>query len=179
MTEAVTILDKEFVPYINEEQIQKAIKKMAENLNLNFKDKEVVFLGVLNGSFMFYADLARHITLNAQFSFIKVSSYQGTQTTGSVKELIGVDKSIAGKTVIIVEDIVDTGITIDFIVNQLLLNQASEIFTATLLFKKEAFKGKTPPEFTCFTIENKFVVGYGLDYDEYGRNLPAIYKLKT
>jgi len=174
----ITILDKEFEPYIAADSIQKRIKEVASEINLKYNQDEVIFLGVLNGSFMFYADLARHIKLNSQFAFMRVSSYHGTESTGEVKEIMGVGNEVKDKTVIVVEDIVDTGLTIDFVNNYLIKKGVKNVIVCTLLFKKPAFKGLKEPDFTCFTIENEFVVGYGLDYDEYGRNIPEIYKIK-
>jgi hypoxanthine phosphoribosyltransferase len=179
MMSVVKILDKEFIPYISAEEISARIAETAKTLNNNLANKEeVIFLGVLNGSFMFYADIARQITLKAQFSFMRVSSYHGTESTGTIKSIMGVGNEVKGKTVVIIEDIVDTGLTIDYICKTLEEAGAKEVIICTLLFKEPAFKGVNRPTYSCFTIENEFVVGYGLDYDEYGRNLPEIYKLK-
>lgn len=174
----IQILDKTFETFIAPEKIQEGIQALATQLNADYEGKEVIFIAVLNGSFMFAADLFKKITLPCEISFVKVSSYHGTNTSGRVDELIGLNTDITDKHVIILEDIVDTGITIDKIFTLLRAHAPASVNVTTLLYKPDAFKGKNAPKYVGFTIPNKFVVGYGLDYNEKGRNLEAIYQLK-
>jgi hypoxanthine phosphoribosyltransferase len=146
-------------------------------MNTDLAGKDVVFLGILNGAFLFAADLFRCIDLPARISFIKLASYEGTSSSGTIKELIGWNEDIRNKTIIIVEDIVDTGNTLERIVDELVIRKASEIKIATLLFKPEAYTRDIPLNYVGFEIPNDFVVGYGLDYDGFGRNLPSVYTL--
>ena len=127
---------------------------------------------------MFAADLYREITLNSEISFVKLASYEGTSSSGNVKEMIGLNEDIKGRNVVVIEDIVDSGLTIDTLKDQLAKLGPKSIEVCTLLFKPDAFKGKKAPEYVGFSISNQFVVGYGLDYDGLGRNLDAIYQLK-
>jgi hypoxanthine phosphoribosyltransferase len=172
------IHDKTFEVFIRGEEIQKEILSLANTLNQEYKGKEVIFISVLNGSFMFTADLMKRITIPCEISFIKVSSYQGMNTSGRVDEVIGLNTSIKNKHVIILEDIVDTGITMDKVMTLLSAEHPASIKITTLLYKPEAFKGKHKPDFVGFSIPNSFVVGYGLDYNEHGRNTEHIYQLK-
>jgi hypoxanthine phosphoribosyltransferase len=176
----IKLHDKIFDVFIDSIEIESRIKTLAKEINEFYfgKEDDLVFISVLNGSFMFASDLIKNIKGSCEISFIKVSSYQGLNSSGRVDELIGLNHSILGKHVIIVEDIVDTGITIDKIFTLLGQHNPASIKVASLLFKEEAFKGKNVPEFIGFTIPNKFVVGYGLDYNEKGRNLDAVYQLK-
>ena len=174
----IQILDKTFETFISPEKIQEEIGNLAQKINQDYAGKEVLFIAVLNGSFMFASDIFKKINIPCEISFVKVSSYKGTQTTGRVDELIGLNTDITNKHVIILEDIVDTGITIDKIFTLLRAHQPSSVKIATLLFKPDAFKGKNEPHYVGFTIPNVFVVGFGLDYNEKGRNLEAIYQLK-
>lgn len=172
------IHDKTFEVFIRGEEIQKEILTLANILNQEYEGKEVIFISVLNGSFMFTADLMKRITIPCEISFIKVSSYQGMNTSGRVDEVIGLNTSIKNKHVIILEDIVDTGITMDKVMTLLSAEHPASIKITTLLYKPEAFKGKHKPDFVGFSIPNSFVVGYGLDYNEHGRNTEHIYQLK-
>ncbi len=175
----IQINDKSFEVFIRENELQEKIKMLAARINDEYQGKEVIFIAILNGAFMFAADLLKSITLPCEISFVKVSSYHGgMSTTGRVDELIGLNASIQGKEVIIIEDIVDTGITIDKIITLLKAESPASVKVCTLLYKPDAFKGKKAPELVGITIPNKFVVGYGLDYDEKGRNLREIYQLK-
>ena len=135
----------------------------------------MVFLGILNGAFLFAADLFRRINFPARISFIKLASYQGTSSSGSIKELIGWNEDIKNKTIVVVEDIVDTGNTLERIVDELVIRKAAEIRIAALLYKPDAYKKQIPLHYIGFEIPNDFVVGYGLDYDGFGRNLPSVY----
>ncbi|MGE5349957.1 MAG: hypoxanthine phosphoribosyltransferase [Actinomycetota bacterium] len=173
----ITLLDREFSVYITEDEIQSRVTALAEKINEDLKGQEVLFFGVLNGVFLFAADLFRQITLECQVSFIKLASYDGTSSTGKIKELIGWNEDITGKTVVVIEDIVDTGATLERVIGELKLRKAAEVKICTLLFKPEAYARDIPIDYIGFEIPNNFVVGYGLDYDGYGRNLKAIYKL--
>ena len=175
----IQINDKSFEVFIRENELHEKIKSLAARINEEYQGKEVIFIAILNGAFMFAADLLKSITLPCEISFVKVSSYHGgMSTTGRVDELIGLNASIENKEVIILEDIVDTGITIDKIITLLKAESPASVKVCTLLYKPDAFKGKKAPELVGITIPNKFVVGYGLDYDEKGRNLREIYQLK-
>jgi hypoxanthine phosphoribosyltransferase len=173
----VQLHDKTFAPYITADQIEEAIVKLAEKITADMQGKRPVFLGVLNGSFLFIADLMKHIDLECEISFVKLSSYEGTSSSGTVKELIGVNDSLKGRSVIIVEDIVDTGVTIENLVQKLEEMEVAEIKIATLLFKPTAYQKTQPIDYCAIEIPNEFVVGYGLDYDGLGRNLNDIYKI--
>ena len=162
---------------ITASEINKAVADVARQINTNLKDKKPLFLAVLNGSFMFASDLMKKIKIDCEISFIKVASYEGTSSTGSMKELIGINEDIKGRTVVIIEDIVDTGSTIESVYKQLQELGASEISVATLLFKPDAYTKSVPIEYTAIVVPNDFLVGYGLDYDGLGRNLEDIYVL--
>lgn len=174
----VSIQDKHFEPFIREDEIANQIKAIAANLNEEYRNKEVLFIAILNGAFVFAADLYREIELRSKISFIKVSSYEGMESTGQVEQLIGLTEEVQGKHIVIIEDIVDTGITIDKVKALIMEQNPASIEVCTLLFKPDAFEGKESPKFIGFSIPNKFVVGYGLDYDDYGRNLKEICQLK-
>ena len=173
----IKVLDRKFSVYLTEDEIQSRITALAEKINDDLKGRDVLFFGILNGAFLFAADLFRQITLDAQISFIKLASYDGTSSSGKIKELIGWNEDITGKTVVVLEDIVDTGSTLERIIGELTLRKAIEVKICTLLFKPEAYLKDIPIDYIGFEIPNSFVVGYGLDYDGYGRNLNAIYKL--
>ena len=173
----VQILDKKFREFISEAEIHQRIDELADQINKDYEGHEVVFLGVLNGSFMFAADLFRRITLDAQISFIKLASYVGTSSSGEIKELIGWNEDLKNKSVIIVEDIVDTGVTLEHTINNLIIRNVKDIRIVTLLLKPDAYSKDITIDYAGFRIPNDFVVGYGLDYDGFGRNLPSIYKL--
>jgi hypoxanthine phosphoribosyltransferase len=150
---------------------------MAVTINDEMADSKPIFLVVLNGSFMFAAALLKEITFPCEVSFVKLASYHGTQSTGEVNELIGLSEDIKNRNVIIIEDIVDTGVTLEKIHQLLLKNQVNSISVVTLLFKPDSYKKNITVDFSCFNIPNDFVVGYGLDYDGFGRNLKDIYVL--
>ncbi len=174
----IQIRDKHFVPFIKADEIKREVSSLANILNEEYAGKDVIFIAILNGSFMFASDLFKEITLPSAISFIKVSSYSGMNTTGRVDEIIGLTTDIKDKHVVILEDIVDTGITIEKVKKLMWTEEPASIETCTLLFKPDAFKEKEIPKFIGFSIPNRFVVGYGLDYDELGRNLGEIYQLK-
>lgn len=174
----IQINDKSFDVFIQESEIAAKILEISSTINAEYKDKELVFIAILNGAFMFASDLMKNITIPCEISFVKVSSYEGMSTSGRVDELIGLNTNIENKHVIILEDIVDTGITIDKIRTLLTIENPASLKVCTLLYKPSAFAGKHAPELVGFSIPNKFVVGYGLDYDEKGRNLKEIYQIK-
>jgi hypoxanthine phosphoribosyltransferase len=173
----VTIEDKTFGIYIQDQDIQQAIQTIANEMNVLYADKKPIFISVLNGAFMFTADLLKKIEVPCELSFIKLSSYSGTTSTGTVKEIVGLQEEIAGRDVIVIEDIIDTGITMQKIISELELKNPSSIRIATLLLKPDSVKVPIKPDFVCFSIPDKFVVGYGLDLNGIGRNLPDIYQL--
>ena len=173
----VQILDKKFREFIPEKKIQEKINELAVRINSDFSGKEVVFIGVLNGAFMFASDLFKKIDLKAQITFIKLASYTGTSSTGAIKELIGWNEDLRNKSVIILEDIVDTGATLEHTINNLIIRNVREIRVAALLFKPESFNKQTHIDYIGFEIPNDFVVGFGLDYNGFGRNLPSVYKI--
>lgn len=174
----VKLKDKVFNISYSSEEIQMDIDVLTSKINHDFKDVDTpLFLCVLNGSFMFAADLMKRIGFACEVTFIRLSSYQGTASTGVVKELIGLGENIEGRTVIIVEDIVDTGITLTGLVEELKKRNPKKISIAALLFKPDSFKGGVKIDYVGKSIPNDFIVGYGLDYDGLGRNLPDIYTL--
>ncbi len=172
----VKIHDKEFKLFISHEKIQAVVEEMAEKMNGELKGKNPLFLCILNGSFMFAAELFKRIDMvDAEISFVKLASYSGDQTTGNVKQLIGLNENIEGRTVVVLEDIVDTGITIDNIQQQLSGLNPKEVYVATLLLKPDALQKEVDLKYVGMEIPNDFIVGYGLDYDGLGRNLIDIY----
>lgn len=174
----IQLQDKSFEVFIREEELLKEISALADTINTEYQGREVIFIAILNGAFMFASDLLKCIKIPCEISFVKVSSYQGTNSKGRVDELIGLNAGLENKHIIIVEDIVDTGITIDKIKTLLHAENPASIKVCTLLYKPTAFLGKIEPELIGFSIPNKFVVGFGLDYNEKGRNLREIYQLK-
>lgn len=174
----IQLHDKHFELFISSEEILTKVAALAKKIEADYEGKEILFLSILNGSFMFTSDLLKNIQKQLEVSFIKVSSYSGTSTTGRVDELIGLATSIKDKHIIVVEDIVDTGITIDKVITLLNASNPASISVCTFLYKPSAFKGNSVPQYIGFEIPNKFVVGYGLDYNQLGRNLAALYQLK-
>ena len=174
----ITIIDKKFELFIPYEKIRSVIEKIAEEMNENLKGKNPLFLCILNGSFMFATEIFKRITLlDAEISFVKLASYQGTSTTGVVKELIGLNEDLAGRTVVILEDIVDTGITIEKTLEQIHAKNPAEVQVATLLLKPDALQRDVKLDYVGLEIPNDFIVGYGLDYNGRGRNLIDIFKV--
>ncbi|MCX6332560.1 MAG: hypoxanthine phosphoribosyltransferase [Bacteroidetes bacterium] len=176
--QTIKIYDKEFTPYIRDEEIQDKIKLLAQQLKTDYADKKPLFLSVLNGSFLFTADLFKHLTIEAEVCFVKLASYKGVSSTGNVITAIGLDTNLSGRHVIILEDIIDTGKTLHHFLPQLKTQQLASLKIAVLLNKKEALAYPVQVDYACFDIPNKFVVGYGLDYDGLGRNSKDIYQLK-
>ncbi|MCB9231314.1 MAG: hypoxanthine phosphoribosyltransferase [Bacteroidia bacterium] len=175
----VQINDKVFGEYLSEEEIQARVKELARELDVLFRGKRPALIVVLKGSFVFAADLVKAMELDVELHFIRVSSYGNEmESSGQINELIGLDADLEGKEVIIVEDIVDTGRTLDWLIKTLDSYKMASVRTVTLLFKEDAYKYEIPPDIIGFSIPNHFVVGYGLDYAEGGRGLRAIYQLK-
>ncbi len=173
----ITILDRKFREMIPESDIGIRIAEMAEEINRDYEGREVVFLVILNGAFMFASDLFRKIRLDAKISFVKLASYEGTRSSGNVRELIGVNEDISDKHLIVVDDIIDTGHTLEAIIEELSKRRVAGVKVAALLFKPAAYLKNIPVDYAGFKIPNDFVVGYGLDYEGYGRNLTSIYTL--
>ena len=173
----VVFLDKRFKVSIPANEIQLRINQMAEQINDELEGKEIVFVVILNGAFMFASDLYKQINLNSRISFLKLASYQGTSSSGNVKQLIGLNESLKDKVVVVLEDIVDTGHTLDSIQKQLNGFEPAEIKIASLLFKPDSFLYNYKIDYLGFSIPNDFIIGYGLDYDGYGRNLDSIYTI--
>ena len=173
----IKVHDKSFETYLSEETIQHRIKEMAADINRDYEGKRPLFIAILNGSFMFAADLFKHLTIPAELCFIKLASYKGMKSSGKVVTSIGLEEDIFGKEVIIVEDIVDTGKTLHRFLPKLFHQQPHSLKIATLLHKSEATEYPLKLDYIGFDIPNKFVVGYGLDYDGLGRNLKEIYQV--
>ena len=174
----IQVLDKTFEPYLKEAAIQEKITELAGQLNKDYAGMRPLFLSILNGSFLFTADLFKQITIEAEVSFIKLASYKGTSSTGNVITAIGLDTNVKDRHIVILEDIIDTGKTLHHYLPQLDSMQPASVKIAVLLNKKEALQYPVKVDYACFDIPNKFVVGYGLDYDGLGRNSKDIYQLK-
>lgn len=176
--ERIKLHDKEFRIFISHEKIQQGIAGVALKLNEQYKGKEApLFLSVLNGAFMFTSDLMKHIDFTCEVSFIKLSSYEGTGSTGTVSEILGLNTSVEGREVIVLEDIVDTGNTVVELHDMLKSRGASVVKICTLLLKPEAYKKSLPIDYVALSIPNDFIVGYGLDYNQLGRQYKDIYVL--
>lgn len=173
----IKLHDKTFDTYLDEAVIQQKVREMAAAINRDFAGKRPLFIAILNGSFMFAADLFKHLTIDAEICFIKLVSYKGMRSSGSVTTAIGLDQDLFGREVVIVEDIVDTGKTLHEFLPKLHHQQPRSLSIAALLHKPEATQFPLEIRYTGFEIPNKFVVGYGLDYDGLGRNLKEIYQL--
>lgn len=173
----IKIHDKNFEIFLSEETIQKRIKELAENINKDYKGKQPLFIAVLNGAFMFAADLFKNLEIEAEICFIKLISYQGTKSSGKVVTAIGLMDDVHGRDIILIEDIVDTGKTLNDFLPGLRHQQPASLKIAALLHKPDATEYPLTIDYLAFTIPNKFVVGYGLDYDGLGRNLKEIYQL--
>mgnify|MGYP004661926115 FL=1 len=176
----ITLLDKEFRPLIEAEKIDLAISNMAASMNKDLDGEAPLFLSILNGSFMFTSDLIKQITIpGTQISFIKVASYSGTNSTGEVKELIGLKEDIQGRTIVILEDIIDSGRSMTHLLEYLHSKNPRKIVVATLFYKPKAAVFKVPIDYIGITLENDFIVGRGLDYEGLGRNFPDLYILNS
>ena len=174
----IRLHDKTFEIYLQKSEIQTTVRRMAEEINKDYQGKKPIILSILNGAFIFTADLVRFFNFPLTVEFVRYSSYEGTSSTGKITKMLGMKSDIKGKDLIIVEDIIDTGFTLHNALKDLWAQEPLSIKIASLLVKPKALKHDVPCDYVGFNIPNDFVVGYGLDYDEYGRDLPAIYKLK-
>jgi hypoxanthine phosphoribosyltransferase len=173
----IEVNNKRFAPYITEQEIHAKIVKLAAELNRDYEGKRPLFIAILNGSFMFASDLFKAITIEAEICFIKLASYKGTKSTGNVITSIGLDEPLTGRHVVIIEDIVDTGKTLNEFLPQLFNQQPASLKIAALLHKPEALVHPVKIDYLGFNVPNKFLLGFGLDFDGLGRNLKEIYKL--
>lgn len=173
--ENVTVRDRKFTVSITEETIKRRVAEVAAQISKDLEGKDPLFLAVLNGSFIFAADLMRGITIPCEITFMRMSSYEGTSSTGNVQQLIGLKEDIKGRTVVIIEDIIDSGLTMKHLLETLADKEPADVRIASLLVKPGNLKVKLDVPYCCFEIPNDFIVGYGLDYDGEGRNLPHIY----
>lgn len=173
----IQLHDKHFVPFISSEEIEFAITNMAKQMDDDFFDDVPVFVGVLNGSFMVLSDLMKQYRGMCEVSFVKMTSYEGTQSTNAVKQLIGINQNLEGRTVVIVEDIVDTGNTVEQLKAIFKEQKVKHLKIATLFLKPDVYKKDIKLDYVGIRIPNKFIVGYGLDYDGLGRNLKDVYQL--
>lgn len=174
----IRIHDKHFVPFLSASQLENIVAKMAQDIADDLEEEVPIFIGVLNGSFMFVSDFMKHYNKPCELSFIKLSSYQGTTSTEKVSQLIGLGVEVKNRTVIILEDIVDTGNTLVTLKNLFIDQGAKQLKIATLFFKPDAYTKDIKIDYIGISIPDKFIVGYGLDYDEHGRNLSEVYQLK-
>ncbi len=173
----ISVLDKKFSLSISSDEILLRIDQLASQINKDLEGEDVVFLVILNGAFMFASDLMKKITLESKISFLKLASYEGTSSSGNVKQLIGLNEEIKDKCVVIVEDIIDTGHTLDVILKELEDTEPNELRIVSLLHKPNSFLYKYKIDYIGFSIPDDFILGYGLDYDGYGRNLDSIYTI--
>lgn len=173
----IRVHDKLFEPFINREELETRVNFIAEQINTDFSSKKPLFIAILNGSFIFASDLFKKLTIEAEICFIKLASYKGSKSTGNVVTAIGLDADVYGRNVVIVEDIVDTGKTLTEFLPQLRHQHPASMKIVALLHKAEAMVHPVEVDYLGFTIPDKFVVGYGLDYNGFGRNIPEIYKL--
>ena len=174
----IKIHDREFVKSIPAEEIAARVKMVAERINKDYAGRRPLLLGVLNGCFMFVSDLMKNLEIECEISFVKFSSYQGAETTGTVKQLVGLAESIEGRDVIVVEDIVDTGLTMHKMLETLASENPASISIASLFLKPARLRVPVEVKYSAFEIPDRFIVGYGLDYDGLGRNLPDVYDVK-
>ena len=173
----VTIKDKTFEVSIPEAQVKERVRELAQQMSRDLEGKNPLFLGVLNGAFIFAADLMREMTIPCEISFVKLASYQGTTSTGTIQEVIGINEDLTGRTVVIVEDIVESGLTIKRMMEQIGTRHPASVQVCTLFFKPEKLKEDLMLDYVAFSIPNDFIVGYGLDYDQQGRQLRDVYSL--
>ena len=173
----VKIKDKSFKISITEAEIKDRVKAVAQQISKDMEGKNPLLLGVLNGAFMFAADLMREMTIPCEISFVKLASYQGTTSTGKIKEVFGINEDLTNRTVIIVEDIVESGLTMKQMIESLGTRNPASIHICTLFFKPGKLKENINPEYVAFSIPDDFIVGYGLDYDQQGRGLKDVYTI--
>lgn len=169
--------DKEFRLMISEQQIQDRVKELGRIISVDYEGKKPLLLAILNGAFIFAADLARALTIDCELSFVKLASYKGTSTTGNVQTVLGLDTSLKGRHIVIVEDIVDTGNTLTNFLKELYKDEPASVKLAACFFKPDALQHPLSIDYCGFHIPTKFIIGYGLDYDGLGRNYGAIYQL--
>ena len=174
----IQLHDKQFVPFISAQEIDFAIAEMARQVEADFADDVPVFVGILNGAFMVVSDFMKHYSKPCEVSFMKMSSYEGTESTNDVKQLIGLNQDLTGRSVIVIEDIVDTGNTLESLKKTFKAQNVAHFKIATLFLKLDAYKKDIKIDYVGIRIPNKFIVGFGLDYDGHGRNLPEVYQLK-
>lgn len=177
MSDIVVLGDKSFDVYISKDEIQKRVWELGQEISVEYKGKVPLVLSVLNGSFIFTADLVRYLDLQLKVEFVRLSSYEGTNSTGEITQILGLKTDIQGEDVIIVEDIVDTGLTLSRFVAEIKGKKPNSVKVVSLLRKPDAIQHPVEVDYVGFDIPNEFVLGYGLDYDEIGRELPQIYKL--
>jgi hypoxanthine phosphoribosyltransferase len=173
----IKLEDKEFKLFIPAVSIKRAVEQVAIQINNQYIDEEILFVSVLNGAFIFSADLVRKVNVKSQITFVKLASYEGHESSGSVKEIIGLNENISGKHVIIIEDIIDSGLTMSSIIKQIKSRKPASVRIATLLFKPQSYQHNFKIDFVGIEIPNEFVVGCGMDYKGYGRDLEDIYSL--
>lgn len=178
MSTTINVHDKSFVPYLTGKEIVDKVKELAEKINADYEGKRPLFISILNGSFIFSADLFKFLTIEAEICFIKLASYKGTKSSGQVITAIGLDTDIKGRDIIILEDIIDTGKTLNQFLPQVYNQQPASLKIAVFLHKPEATVFPVTIDYVCFSIPDKFVLGYGLDYNGLGRNLSELYQLK-
>jgi hypoxanthine phosphoribosyltransferase len=173
----IAVGDRTFKIMIENDNINKRTRLLGIQLNLDYENRRPIFIGVLNGSFLFMADLLKEMEIDCEVGFIRVSSYHGTESSGTIKEVFGMPQDLAGRNIILVEDIVDTGFTLKYILEKVYLQEPASVSVCTLLYKPDAIQTEIKElEYIGFEIPNEFVVGYGLDYDGLGRNLKDIYR---
>ena len=178
--ENIKLHDLTFQPFISEQELSEIVQVLVDQVSTDLdKDEVPLFIGILNGSFLFASDFIRKFKNNCEVSFVKLSSYQGTQSTDTVNELIGVNEDLTGRTVVILEDIIDTGNTLHKIYDVFRNKNVKQLKIATLFFKPTVYRKELPIDYIGKSIEDKFIVGYGLDYNGLGRNLPSVYQLTT
>jgi hypoxanthine phosphoribosyltransferase len=177
MPEIWKLKDKSFKKYILNDDLQAKVSELSARINKDLNGKNPLFVVVLNGAFIFASDLLKKVTIDCEIAFVKLSSYEGTQSSGVVQQIIGLDLDIKGRTIVVIEDIVDTGLTLDRFLMTLREMEPAEVKVAACLLKPDAFHSKFPVDYLCYSIPNEFVVGYGLDYDGLGRNSSDIYKI--
>jgi hypoxanthine phosphoribosyltransferase len=173
----VQVQDKYFKPFITEEEIQREVTRIAGEMNRDLAGLDPIFLGILNGAFMFASDLYKQLKFPCQITFLKLASYSGTHSTGSVKQLIGINRELKDRVVVVLEDIVDSGVTLETIIRQLAGYEPADIKVATFLHKPDATVKEVQLDYIGMEIPNNFILGYGLDYEGYGRNFRDIYQL--
>ncbi len=175
LVQTIALHDKQFKPYLSARELAAATQAVAARINQDYAGRRPLFVAVLSGSFMFAADLLKHVRVDCEIAFIRVASYEGTQSTGQIKELLGLHEDVRGRDVIILEDIVDTGHTMQALLAQLREKQPASLEIATLFFKPASLQHELSLRYVGLEIPNDFIVGYGLDYDGLGRNLPDVY----